>query len=63
MSKTGIEVKIIGEDGNVFNLLGICKKALHKSHRMDLWDEFYKKATSSDYNNTLATIMEYFEVH
>ena len=62
MAKTDIEVKIIGADGNIFNLLGICRRALQKAKRMDLWDEFYAEATSGDYNNALATIAEYFEI-
>ena len=62
MSKTGITVKIIGADGNVFNLLGICRRALGRAGRLDLWDEFYKEATSGDYNHALATIADYFEI-
>lgn len=62
MSKTGITVKIIGADGNVFNLLGICRRALRREGRLDLWDEFYKEATSGDYNHAIATIADYFEV-
>ena len=62
MAKTNIEVKIIGADGNVYNLLGICRRALQKARRMDLWDEFYTAATSGDYNHALATIAEYFEI-
>ena len=62
MAKTDIEVKIIGADGNIFNLLGICRRALQKANRMDLWNEFYAEATSGDYNHALATIGEYFEI-
>ena len=62
MSKTGITVKIVGADGNVFNLLCICRRALGHAGRLDLWDEFYKEATSGDYNHALATIADYFEV-
>ena len=62
MSKTGIEVKIIGEDGNVFNLLGICRRALSRAHKLDMWDEFYKEATSGNYDHALATIAEYFDI-
>ena len=40
MAKTDIKVKLVGEDGNIFNLLGICRRALQKAKRMDLWDEF-----------------------
>ena len=63
MAKTNIEVKIIGADGNVYNLLGICRRALQKARRMDLWDEFYAETTSGDYNHALATIAEYFEIN
>ena len=62
MSKTGITVKIVGADGNVFNLFCICRRALCRAGRLDLWDEFYKEATSGDYNHALATITDYFEV-
>ncbi len=62
MSKTGIKVKIIGADGNVFNLLGICRRALSRAGKLELWDEFYWEATSGDYNHALATIVDYFEV-
>ena len=62
MSKTGITVKIIGADGNVFNLLGICRRALAREGRLDLWNEFHKEATSADYKHALATIADYFEI-
>ena len=62
MAKTDIEVKIIGADSNIFNLLGICRRALQKAKRMDLWDEFYADATSGDYNRALTSIAEYFEI-
>ena len=62
MSKTGIEVKIIGADGNVFNILGICRRALLRAGKIELWDEFQKEATSGDYNHLLATCMEWFDV-
>ena len=62
MPKTDIKVRIIGADGNVFNLLGICRRALGRAGKIELWDEFYKEATSGDYNHALATIADYFEV-
>ena len=62
MAKTNIRVRIIGADGNVFNLLGICRRALSRAGKIELWDEFYKEATSGDYNHALATIADYFEV-
>ena len=62
MSKTGIKVRIIGADGNIFALLGICRRALSRAGKSELWDEFYKEATSGDYNHALATIADYFEI-
>ena len=62
MAKTNIRVRIIGADGNVFNLLGICRRALSRAGKIELWNEFYKEATSGDYNHALATIADYFEV-
>ena len=63
MAKTDIKVKLVGENGNAFAILGRCRKAMEKARRMDLWDEFYAEATSGDYNHALATIAEYFEIN
>ena len=62
MAKTEIKVKMVGEDGNAFAILGRCRQALAKARRLDLWDEFHKEATSADYNHLLATVCDYFEV-
>ena len=62
MPKTDIKVRIIGADGNVFNLLGICRRALGRAGKIELWDEFYKEATSGDYNHALATVADWFVV-
>lgn len=62
MSKTGVKVEIIGADGNVFNLLGICRRALSRAKKMEYWDEFFKEVISGDYDHALATIAEYFDV-
>ena len=62
MAKTDIKVKLVGEDGNAFAILGRCRQALARARRFDLWDEFHKEATSADYNHLLATVCDYFEV-
>ena len=62
MPKTDIKVRIIGADGNVFNLLGICRRALGRAGKIELWNEFYKEATSGDYDHALATIADWFVV-
>ena len=63
MAKTDIKVKLVGEDGNAFAILGRCRKAMEKAKRLDLWDEFYKEATSGNYNHLLFTVCDYFEVN
>ena len=56
-------LRLIGEDGNVFFILG---KAVREACRAG-WDEekieqFKKEAMSGDYDHALQTCMEYFEV-
>jgi len=56
-------VKLIGEDGNAFNILGICRQAAKKANWTDeQWAEFETKATDGDYNRLLQVVMEHFEV-
>ena len=49
-------------DGNAFALLGKCQEMFRRAGKRELWDEFYKKATSGNYDNLLATVTEYFEL-
>ena len=62
MPKTNIRVRIIGADGNVCNLLYICQRALIRAGKYELWNEFYKEATSGGYYHALATIADWFTV-
>jgi len=62
MSKTNIPVRMVNEDGNAFAILGRCRRAMCDHHQLNLWDEFYKEATSGDYNKLLATVCDYFDV-
>ena len=59
---TNIHLKLTGEDGNAFSILGRAKQALRRARRSDLWEQFNKEATSGDYTNLLATCMKYFVV-
>jgi len=57
------KLKLIGEDGNVFYILG---KAVREARRAG-WSEekiaeFKEKAMSGDYDNALRTCMAYFDV-
>jgi len=53
-------LKIIGEDGNAFYILGKAMRVA-KQNKMD-WDAISKEAMSGDYDHLLATMDEYFDV-
>ena len=58
-----ITVELIGADGNVYNILGIVKKALERAGvSTEEVSEFYTEATSGDYDKVLATVMDTVEV-
>jgi hypothetical protein len=58
-----ITVKIIGVNGNAFNILGICTTAMRK-HRLPQSeiDNFMSEATHGDYNHLLCVVMNWFNV-
>ena len=60
--RTNIRVKLVGEDGNAFAILGRVRQALRRGGRGDLVEPFTREATSADYNHLLQTVMEYVEV-
>lgn len=59
-----ITVKLIGEDGNIFNLMGICARELRRAGQKDVADELIKDITTNanSYEDALATIMKYVDV-
>ena len=62
-SKTGIELELIGQDGNAFMILGLASKAMKRAGvYQEFWDDYHTEATSGDYDHLLATTMDYFEV-
>ena len=63
LKQTGIKVKLVGEDGNAFFILGKVQHALRSGGQpKEFIDAFIEEATSSDYNHLLATCMEVVEV-
>lgn len=57
------KVKLSGKDGNAFFILGTLKRAADKAGwSRDEWNEVRTKLISGDYDNLLATAMEFFEV-
>ncbi len=62
MPKTDVVVKLEGEDGNAFAVLGKVCKALKRAGHEDLVKSFTQEATAGDYDHLLRTVMEYVEV-
>jgi hypothetical protein len=63
MKYPNIKVKLIGNDGNPFAILGAVKNALKRAKvPQDEVQAFYKEATSGDYDHLLATCMEWVDV-
>lgn len=63
MKHPDIEVKLIGEDGNAFAILGRCVSVARKSGLSPQEiQEFEKEATSGDYDHLLSTVMRWFNV-
>lgn len=54
-------VKLIGEDGNAFAILGRCKRASKNVWTKEQWNAFHKEATSDDYQHLLRTVVAYFD--
>jgi hypothetical protein len=58
------KVKLVGENGNVFNLLAICTRALKNERMNKEADELSKKVFScGSYDEALVLMSEYCEVH
>ena len=56
------EAKILGADGNIFNLLAIASNALKKEGLDDQAKEMFNKATSTDsYESAIGVILEYVD--
>jgi len=62
MSKSGIEVKLIGNTGNAFYILGKVANALKKDGMNDLAKEYLVEAKSGDYDNLLCVTMDYVDI-
>ena len=61
--KTNIRVRLTGEDGNIFFILGRVREALRSGGRPDLVPEVTAAVTSShSYTEALTQIMKYMVV-
>ena len=63
MSKTNVRVKLIGEDGNAFAIIGKVSKALRREGYNDISKEYVSAATNSkSYDDLLCVTMSYVEI-
>lgn len=56
--------KVIGEDGNIFNLMRIASKTLKEAGEYEKADEMVKRITTQaeSYDEALAMLMDYVDV-
>jgi hypothetical protein len=55
--------KLIGQDGNIFNLLGLAIRALRDAQQLDKIPELTERVQrSNSYDEALRVLMEYVEV-
>lgn len=58
-----ISVKLVGEDGNAFTIIGLVTRALKEEGvPSEEINEFQQEAMASDYDNLLRTCMDWVEV-
>jgi len=62
MPKTDVTVKLLGESGNCFYILGKVIKALKNAGYDNLAKQYEMEATSGDYDNLLRVTMKFVEV-
>jgi hypothetical protein len=63
-SKYDIEVKLTGQDGNVFNLISIVSRALRENVSREEADAFFKDVTQAkDYDHALRIMMDWVRVY
>ena len=55
-------VKLVGEDGNAFAIMGKVKKALIAAGQSNKVNAYLKAAMSGDYNNLLSVTMQYVDI-
>jgi hypothetical protein len=63
MARYDVEVKLVGEDGNAFSILGRVRRALKDAGApADEVQDFWAEATSKDYTHLLNTVGEWVNV-
>jgi hypothetical protein len=56
------QVQLVGQDGNVFNLMGICVRALKRVDQHDEAKELQKRVMScNSYDEALVIMLDYID--
>jgi hypothetical protein len=64
MPKYDITVRLLGQDGNALNVLGLVGKALKEAKvPMDQMELFYQEAMEGDYDHLLQTCMRWVNIN
>ena len=59
-----VQVRLVGEDGNAFAILGRVQQALERAGvDADEIEAFYTEATANDYNHLLRTCMAWVDTN
>lgn len=59
-----IKVRLVGEDGNAFAILGRVRRAMQRANvSHEDQEKFMEEATSGDYNSLLRTCMSWVSVN
>lgn len=56
-----VKVRLVGEDGNAFSIMGRVKRELVRSGQKEAAEEYLERATEGDYNHLLQVTLEYVE--
>ena len=57
-------VKLVGQDGNVFNLMGICSRELKKVGQVEQSKEMLSRIMNcGSYTESLSIMMEYCDIY
>lgn len=61
--KTNVRVRLVGQDGNAFMVMGLVIKAMRRAGVSDeIRTAYQREAMSGDYGNLLRVTMDYVEV-
>ena len=55
-------VNLVGQNGNAFNIIGLCQRASRNKYTKEQWDNIKNQMMSGDYDNLLQIAMKYFDV-